>query len=111
MAIFLARILKADLEGLAEAAATVAKGELIGYPTDTVYGLGCDPRNVFAVGKIQKAKGGRKKAMPVLVKSLEDTCRIAQISEHARKLAQMFWPGPLTIVLPARDLLPSNLVP
>lgn len=105
------RILKADLDGLAEAAAVVAKGGLIAYPTDTVYGLGCDPLNSSADENVMNAKGGRKKAVPILVKSLEDADKVAHISEQARRLAQRFWPGPLTIVLAARNVLPPILVP
>lgn len=111
LAIFLVRILKADLGGLAVAAETVAKGGLICYPTDTVYGLGCDPLNPSAVEKAITAKGKRAKPMPVLVKSTDDAERLVFFSETAKRLADRYWPGPLTIVLPARDHLPSILVP
>ena len=110
-AVSLVRVLKADLDGLAEAAAIVAKGGLIAYPTDTVYGLGCDPLNTSAVERALSAKGGRTKAMPILVKGLKDADKVAHVSGGARRLAQAFWPGPLTIVLRARDVLPPNLVP
>ncbi len=103
--------MKADLEGLAAAAAVVAKGGLICYPTDTVYGLGCDPLNPSAVESVMKAKGARTKAMPVLVEDLEDADRLAHVSDRARRLAQEFWPGPLTIVLAAKDVLPPILHP
>lgn len=109
--IALVRVLKADLDGLAAAARVVAQGGLICFPTDTVYGLGCDPLNAFAVENARKTKGGRIKAMPILVKDLESARELAFISESARKLAEAFWPGPLTIVLSARGILPSNLVP
>jgi len=104
------KLLKADLEGLAEAAAAVAKGCLICYPTDTVYGLGCDPLNEQAVGRTIDAKGREKKPMPILVRDLATAEKIAHIPRKARKLAQDFWPGPLTIVLHARELLPATLV-
>lgn len=68
----LVRIMKANLEGLAEAAAVVRNGGLICYPTDTVYGLGCDPLNGSSIERTMMAKGGRTKAMPVLVKSVQD---------------------------------------
>jgi len=58
-----------------------------------------------------QVKGGRTKPMPILVKGLEDAERLAHVSDRARKLAQKFWPGPLTIVLPARDILPKILAP
>lgn len=105
------RIVKADLEGLTVVADTVARGGLICYPTDTVYGLGCDPLNPSAVEKAIAAKGKRAKAMPVLVKSTDDAERLAYFSETAKRLADRYWPGPLTIVLPAKDHVPSILAP
>lgn len=105
----LVRVLKADLDGLAEAADVVARGGLICYPTDTVYGLGCDPLNALAVQEVVQVKGGRTKPMPILVKGPEDAERLAHVSDRARKFARKFWPGPLTMVLPARDVLPKIL--
>jgi L-threonylcarbamoyladenylate synthase len=105
------RIVKADLEGLAVAAETVTEGGLICYPTDTVYGLGCDPFNTTAIVKTIAAKGKRDKAMPVLVRSIDDAERLAFFSESARKLTDAYWPGSLTIVLLARDDIPSALSP
>lgn len=111
MSVLLVRIVKTDLEGLAEAADTVAKGGLICYPTDTVYGLGCDPFNLSAVDKAIAAKGRRARAMPVLVRSTGDAEHLAFFSETARRLAEKYWPGPLTLVLPAKDPVPLNLAP
>jgi len=107
----LGRIVKADLEGLAIAAATVARGGLICYPTDTVYGLGCDPLNESAVKKAIAAKGKRTKAMPVLVSGITCAGRLVILSRAAKKLANVYWPGQLTMVLPARDQVPSVLAP
>lgn len=109
--VILVRILKADLDGLAIAASVVAKGGAICYPTDTVYGLGCDPINSSAVERVINVKGPRAKPMPVLVKSLESAETIAYMSEGARELAKKFWPGPLTIVVRAKDVLSSLLRP
>lgn len=107
----LVRVLKADLEGLAAAAEVVARGGVICYPTDTVYGLGCDPLNTLAVEKAVQAKGSRTKPVPILVKGVEDAEKLAHVSERAKKLARKFWPGPLTIVLPAKDAIPKTLSP
>lgn len=93
------------------AAKVVAGGGLISFPTDTVYGLGCDPLNEPAVEKVIKAKGERTKAMPVLVLDLESARRLAEISDVGKKLAAKFWPGPLTIVQQAREIIPTNLAP
>jgi L-threonylcarbamoyladenylate synthase len=104
-------IIKADLEGLAKAAAVIAEGGIICYPTDTVYGLGCNPLNASATERVAIAKGGRTKPMPVLVKQIQDAERLGYISENGRKLAQEFWPGPLTIVVRAKGLLPKIIAP
>ncbi len=105
------RVVKADLEGVVVAAEVVGKGGVICYPTDTVYGLGCDPLNPSAVERAMRVKGDRTKPMPVLVKNLENAERLAHLSDRARKLARQFWPGPLTMVLPASAILPRILVP
>jgi L-threonylcarbamoyladenylate synthase len=107
----LVQIVKADLEGLVLAADMVARGGVICYPTDTVYGLGCDPLNPSAVEKVIAAKGRGMKAMPVLVKSADDAERLAYFSEPAKRLVDRYWPGPLTIVLPAKDPVPAILAP
>jgi L-threonylcarbamoyladenylate synthase len=109
--ISLVLVLKANLEGLAAAAGVVGKGGLVSYPTDTVYGLGCDPLNPSAVERAIRVKGDRKKPMPILVKNLQSAERLAHFSDRAKKLAQKFWPGPLTMVLPALEVLPTILVP
>lgn len=89
------------------AAKVVRRGGLVAYPTDTVYGLGCDPFNPKAVEKLIEAKGRGKKPLPVLVDELSSAERIAVISQKARELAQRFWPGPLTIVVPRKPSLPD----
>ena len=107
----LAEILRADLEGLARAARTVADGGIICFPTDTLYGLGCDPLNDFAVRRANAAKGPRTKPMPVLVKDLPTAERYAHLTIRARVLADAFWPGPLTLVLEAQEIIPTILAP
>lgn len=107
----MARVLKADLEGLTAAVEVVGKGGLICYPTDTVYGLGCNPLDSSAVERARRVKGVPTRPLPVLVKDIENAERLAQIPDRARKLARKFWPGPLTLVLPALGVLPENLVP
>ena len=76
-------------------------GGLVAFPTETVYGLGADASNAGAVGKIFAAKG-RPSTHPVIV-HLADAAQLAawagEIPEAARKLAQKFWPGPLTVIL------------
>lgn len=103
--------MKADLDGLASAADTVAKGGVICYPTDTVYGLGCDPLNSSAIKRTVEAKGGRTKPLPVLVKGLADAEGLVYVTNRAKRVAESFWPGPLTMVLPSRDIVPTILAP
>ncbi len=98
------RVLKATLENARVAAEVVKKGGLVVYPTDTVYGLGCDPFNVDAVERLIRVKGGRDKALPILASSFSDVERVAELSEGARRVGERFWPGPLTTVLPKKYL-------
>jgi L-threonylcarbamoyladenylate synthase len=99
--------LQISKKSLQQAARVVKEGGLIIYPTDTVYGLGCDPFNVEAVDKVFKAKGRERKALPVLASSIADVSKIAQLDERARKVASRFWPGAITLVLPKKPPLPS----
>jgi L-threonylcarbamoyladenylate synthase len=93
-----------DAEGIAEAARLLAAGELVAFPTETVYGLGGDARDDRAVARIYEAKG-RPSFNPLIVHlpDLVAVERIAHVGPKARMLAQAFWPGPLTLVLPLRD--------
>ncbi len=85
-------------------------GSVIGFPTDTAYGLGADPFNEDAVAEIFRVKG-RPETKPILllVDSLEMTERIVLPDPLFIKVATAFWPGPLTLVLPAISSLPSGI--
>jgi L-threonylcarbamoyladenylate synthase len=93
-----------DDTGIAEAARLLAAGELVAFPTETVYGLGGDARDGWAVAKIYAAKG-RPSFNPLIVHlpDLAAVEKIAEVGPKARMLAQAFWPGPLTLVLPLRE--------
>ena len=83
-----------------EAVAALQAGALAAIPTDTVYGIAALP-NDEGVAALFAAKGRpREKPLPVLAASLEDLSRLVQIDERARRVAERFWPGPLTLVLP-----------
>jgi len=101
------RILKATRNNISIASQIVKKGGLVVYPTDTVYGLGCDPFNVMAVKRVFRVKGERKKPLPILASSSRHVKRIATMSREAEKIANCFWPGPLTLVLPKKPILPE----
>jgi L-threonylcarbamoyladenylate synthase len=105
------RILRADPEGFKEAAAAVSDGKLVCYPTDTVYGLGCDPFNLEALEALNHAKGDRTKPLPILVTGLDEAEKLGRVSGKAKLLAEEFWPGPLTIILPSKDRIPVLVAP
>ncbi|MTI03001.1 L-threonylcarbamoyladenylate synthase [Roseibium sp. RKSG952] len=96
--------LSADPSGIAQAADLLRQGLLVAFPTETVYGLGGDARNGEAVASIYAAKG-RPSFNPLIahVASAEAARRFVQWSGQAEKLADAFWPGPLSLVLPLRD--------
>ena len=79
------------------------------YPTDTVYGLGCDPLNHAAVRRLFEAKGREAKPVPVLCSSLEKAGELVKLSPRALELATKYWPGALTIVAPLRRPVPAQL--
>jgi L-threonylcarbamoyladenylate synthase len=103
------QILSARSRDIAKAAALVKKGGILAYPTDTVYGLGCDPHNPQALKKAMAIKGRRKKPFPILVASPGLADGIAVMDPQAKALASEFWPGPLTLVLRPRIRFPNQL--
>lgn len=91
-------------EGIAQAAALLAQGRLVAFPTETVYGLGADARDGRAVAAIYEAKG--RPAFNPLIVHLPDTATARSyglLSDAAETLADAFWPGPLSLVVPLRD--------
>jgi L-threonylcarbamoyladenylate synthase len=89
-----------------DAAATLLKGDLVAFPTETVYGLGADATNKESVGRIYEVKG-RPVGHPVIVhiSSVSNLDKWARdIPEYALKLARTFWPGPMTLILPRTDI-------
>lgn len=92
---------KATPENIAIAARYIEQGGLVAFPTETVYGLGADATNDFAVAGIFSAKG-RPTFNPLIshVPNVMVAERYAIFDDRARKLAAKFWPGPLTLVLP-----------
>lgn len=99
-------------EDLAYAAGLIRRGELVGIPTETVYGLGANGLDEIAVDRIYEAKG-RPKDNPFILhiaepKDMESICH--SIPETAWALAKRYWPGPLTMVLPVKDCVPKRTV-
>lgn len=89
-------------EQIDQAVAALRAGQLVAFPTETVYGLGADASNEAAVRRLFAAKG-RPADHPVIVHLAEPAALdqwAARVPEEARRLAQHFWPGPLTLILP-----------
>ncbi len=98
-------------EDLRTAAGIIRRGGLVGMPTETVYGLAANALNGAAVAGIFKAKG-RPMDNPLIV----HICELSQwdelvdtIPDNARKLAQAYWPGPMTIILPKSKIIPDEV--
>ena len=91
-------------EELARAVALLRAGQLVAFPTETVYGLGGDATSDLAVARIFEAKG-RPRFNPLIahVSDMAMARRLAVLDERAEALAAHFWPGPLTLVLPLRE--------
>ena len=83
-------------------------GGVIAFPTDTSYGLGADPFSEAAVRRIFGVKGRTEdKPILLLVNSIEMARSVAMVSDRALAVAERFWPGPLTMILPAGPNVPS----
>ena len=103
------QVVKMDGRGLARAAEAVLRGGLVVYPTDTVYGLGCDPFNEEAVRRLFAAKGRGAKAVPVLCSTNQKAADLVDLGEKGGELARRYWPGALTIVAPLKMRVPEML--
>jgi L-threonylcarbamoyladenylate synthase len=102
-----AHIRPADADAIAEAAALLAAGKLVAFPTETVYGLGGDATNGHAVAAIFQTKG--RPSFNPLISHLphgDMAAELAEMSDLARQLARRFWPGPMTLILPRRPDCP-----
>lgn len=102
-----ARIVPADTAGIAEAARVIGAGGLVAFPTETVYGLGADATDARAVARLYEAKD-RPTFNPLIahLASAEAARRIGRFNTTAQRLAERFWPGPLTLVVPALPRCP-----
>ncbi len=106
------RILPPTDAAIAEAAALIRAGELVAFPTETVYGLGADGLNREAVAKIFQAKG-RPGDNPLIlhISALDQIAPLiaCELSSVAKKMADAFWPGPLTMIFPKSARVPENV--
>ena len=105
------RLLTASADAIADAAAVLRGGGVVAYPTDTLYGLAVDPRNAAAVRRLFDLKGRNPAlAIPLIASSVEQAKAAGELSDAHVRLAHAFWPGPLTIVVPARDTIDRVLL-
>jgi L-threonylcarbamoyladenylate synthase len=94
---------------LQRAAEVINEGGVIAYPTDTVYGIGADPLNSRAIQRVFEIKQrDAQQGLPVLVPDLDDAMKIGVFQPIEQKLAEIFWPGALTIVVP-KNTTPNAL--
>jgi L-threonylcarbamoyladenylate synthase len=103
----------ADADAIERAVALLRAGEVVAFPTETVYGLGADARNPAAVRRIYALKG-RPAGHPLIVHlaaadALDAWARADAVPAAARRLAAHFWPGPLTLVLPRAPGVPDEV--
>ena len=106
------RVLAADDAGaVSEAVRLIAAGEVVAFPTDTVYGVGCDPWSEAAIRRLYAAKERPlHMAIPVLVASPDDVAQVAEPPDgRAARLMACFWPGALTVVVRRRSKVPAIL--
>ncbi len=105
------QVFQCSKKAVASCALVIKNGGVVVYPTDTIYGIGCDPYNNLAVKRIFKIKGrDEKKPLPVLVDSMQNAERIVSLGTTGRALAGRYWPGALTIVAPIIDRRISPLI-
>ena len=111
MAIYDCSVDAALLTGMRLARAAIGRGELVVIPTDTVYGVAADAFNPAAVTRLLDAKGrGRTSPPPVLIPGVETLDALAEtVPDEVRALVTAFWPGGLTVILPARSSLAWDL--
>ncbi len=103
------RAIKADSDAAKAAAQCLAAGGLVAFPTETVYGLGADATNGSAVARLYAAKG-RPSFNPLIahVADMAAAGKLARFNSTAMRLAEAFWPGPLTLVLPRTENCPVS---
>jgi tRNA threonylcarbamoyl adenosine modification protein (Sua5/YciO/YrdC/YwlC family) len=89
----------------------LSEGELVSYPTDTTYGIGCDLFNKRAIERLYALKKrDRRKPVSILCASLKELSQYAEISNSAHRILRRLLPGPYTLVLPATPLVPKVML-
>ena len=102
-----------DQAAIEEAAGILKAGFLVAFPTDTVYGIGAKASDSRAIDRLYRVKErSYDKGIPILIADVRDLPKLThEISPSARQLIDDYWPGPLTIILPRQNNLPTNISP
>jgi L-threonylcarbamoyladenylate synthase len=98
---------------IAQAVQAIRQGELVVFPTDTLYGIGADTFNEAAVARLYAAKQRPlSKGIPILLADLDDLEKVVTaVPDVAQRYIEQHWPGPLTLILPKAARLPANISP
>jgi L-threonylcarbamoyladenylate synthase len=100
-----------ERDAILAAAQVLRDGGIVGYPTDTLYGLAVDPRRADAVDRLFETKGrGPAMAIPLIASSVDQAQSAGNLGPIELRLAAAFWPGPLSIVVPAHDCITRRLL-
>ena len=103
-------LVSCDEQGINQILESYKKGKIIGFPTDTVYGIGCDPFNKSSISKIFDLKNrSNEKKFPILGYSKEDFEKIVQFNSKADKISERFWPGQVTMLLPIQEEISDRI--
>ncbi len=103
-------IVTCDKDGIRKIIKSYENGEIIAFPTDTVYGIGCDPFKKDSITKIYelKKRDGEKR-FPILGMSKTELEKIVEFNSDAEKISQKFWPGQVTLLLPIRKEISEKI--
>ena len=103
-------IVACDEQGISQIIEAYEDGRIIVFPTDTVYGLGCNPLNKDSISRIYdiKRRSGKKR-FPILGFSKKDLEKIVEFNSKAEKISEKFWPGQVTLLLPIRKEMTEQI--
>jgi L-threonylcarbamoyladenylate synthase len=103
-------IVRCDGQGISQIVEAYEDGRIIAFPTDTVYGLGCNPLNKDSISRIYdiKKRSGKKR-FPILGFSKKELEKIVEFNSKAEKISEKFWPGQVTLLLPIRKEITKQI--
>ena len=87
----------------------IQNGEIVVYPTDTVFGMGCDPFNQKAVEKLFDLKGKKEAGLSIMLNSAEIVKEYCEINETSKRIVEEFLPGPITLILKSKKKLAEGV--